>query len=115
MSKRREKPVRVNGTEENREASVEEVKQAGGGRPKGSQSQERPVVTFRPPSCPSCKSTRRKPFSDGPVVDDRIAVEIDGQIYNREVWHNTRCLDCQQSYRIIEYRFEPQTEDAKEN
>jgi hypothetical protein len=81
------------------------------GRPRGSHTERRPAVVFRPPHCPTCQSTRRAPFRDGPVADfiaeDRIAVVIDGATYNRELWRDTRCLDCGQAYRVIEYRFEP--------
>ena len=84
------------------------------GRPAGRKSQERPVAMFRPPRCPTCGSTRREPFRDGPVADDRIAIEIDGQLYNREIWRNTRCQDCGQLYRVVEYRFEPSASTEEE-
>jgi len=86
-----------------------------GGRPIGSRTQERPIAVFRPPRCPTCSSTRREAFRDGPVMDDRIPVEIDGQPYNRELWRNTRCLDCGQQYRVVEYRFEPSEECLDED
>jgi hypothetical protein len=77
------------------------------GRPEGAKSIERPLTTFRPAQCPTCQSSRRAPFRDGPVAEESIAVEIEGQVYNREVWRNTECLDCGQQYRVIEYRYEP--------
>lgn len=78
------------------------------GRPVGRQTEERPLAIFLPPRCPACSSTRREAFRDGPVADDRIHIEIDGQQFNRELWRNTTCLDCGQRYRVIEYRFEPE-------
>ena len=91
-------------------AVAEELDESRIGRPQGSKTQERPAVVFLPPHCPTCQSTRRSPFRDGPVADDRIEVEIGGRRYNRELWRNTSCLDCGQSYRVIEYRFEPEAE-----
>ena len=77
------------------------------GQPRGGEKQDRPQVVFRPPCCPVCHSANRAPFRDGPVLDERIGVEIDGVLYNHEIWRNTHCLDCAQHYRVIEYRFEP--------
>ena len=74
------------------------VVESGGGRP---------LVTCRPAQCPSCKSSRRAPFRDGPLATMQQTIEIDGLPYNRETWHNTKCVDCGQRYRIIEYRYEP--------
>jgi hypothetical protein len=88
-------------------SSTEKLPRKKPGRPEGAKTQERPAVTVRPAQCPSCGSSRRAPFRDGPVADESIAVELEGQVYNRELWHNTSCLDCGQQYRVIEYRYEP--------
>jgi len=77
------------------------------GRPAGSKTRERPEAAYRPAQCPSCKSTRREPFRDGPVNQQSCTIEVDGQTYNRQIWRNTRCKDCGQHYRVIEYRYEP--------
>jgi hypothetical protein len=77
------------------------------GRPKGARTGDRPTARYVPAQCPSCQSSRRAPFRDGPVFDERIPIEIDGRPYNRELWRDTCCLDCGQHYRVIEYRYEP--------
>jgi len=77
------------------------------GRPKGAQTVERSMVLCLPPACPSCGSTRREPYRDGPVRDQAIGGEIQGQRYNRILWHRTRCLDCGQALIVREFLYEP--------
>ena len=71
---------------------------------------ERPEAVCRPAKCPSCGSTSREPFRDGPVARQTCTVEVGGQLYNRQIWRNTRCKDCGQRYRVIEYRNKPAEE-----
>jgi hypothetical protein len=77
------------------------------GRPKGKKNIERREAAYKPAQCPACKSTRREPFRAGPVQTGNATVTVDGQVYNRQIWRNTKCKDCAQHYRVIEYRFEP--------
>ena len=86
----------------------------GTGRPKGSKTVDRPEAVLRPAACPSCRSTRRAPFRDGPLSEMRITMQVGGETYNRLLWRNTKCLDCGQQYRVIEYRFEPNPEPESE-
>ena len=77
------------------------------GRPKGSKSVERPEAILRPAQCPRCKSTRREAFRDGPLNEMRVTMQVGGETFNHQLWRNTKCVDCGQNYRVIEYRFEP--------
>ena len=84
------------------------------GRPKGSKNLARPEAILRPAQCPRCKSTRRGPFRDGPVNEMHVSMDVAGEVFNHQLWRNTKCLDCGQNYRVIEYRFEPAGEEAGE-
>jgi hypothetical protein len=70
---------------------------------------ELPEAVIRPAQCPNpnCRSTKRAPFRDGPLSTSAVAVEVGGQLFNRQAWYNTACQDCGQRYRVIRYGYEP--------
>ena len=83
------------------------MRRAKPGRPEGAKTANRAPAISLPAACPTCGSTRREPYREGVLNDQRIAGEIRGHIYNRVVWRNTRCADCGQSITVREFLFEP--------
>jgi len=90
-----------------RETAADPPREAHAGRPLGAKTLARELVTSLPPACTHCGSTRREPYKDGVVQEERYEGQIHGRRYNRIVWRRTRCVDCGQSLTVREYRYEP--------
>ncbi len=69
------------------------------GRPKGSKTQEKPVVKAATPRCPACKSTERTRFTNT-VTHEYAGIDTQGHPCTHVVWRTCVCEGCGQAWRL---------------
>lgn len=78
-------------------------KQNRGGRPPGRKNFEYQPVAEIPPACKRCGCTDLVTVGKPPIVKDLSGVK-DGHTYNRVVWTDKVCTECNQRVRVTSYQ-----------
>ncbi len=66
------------------------------GRPKGSKTEQKPVIESRLSRCPICGSSERTPYVAKREMPYK-GTSPDGRLCNVVIWRHTTCVQCGQA------------------